>query len=102
MNKILKISLISLMGVVAVIAVVVAYVAATFDPNQYKPQLIQVVKDKTGRTLKLDGAIGLSFFPSIGAKLGKASLSERDSDKEFVGVDDLRISLKLLPLLCSS
>ena len=99
MNKILKISLISLMGVVAVIAVVVAYVAATFDPNQYKPQLIQVVKDKTGRTLKLDGAIGLSFFPSIGAKLGKASLSERDSDKEFVGVDDLRISLKLLPLL---
>jgi AsmA protein len=99
MNKILKISLISLAGLVAVVAAVVAYVAATFDPNQYKPQLIQAVKDKTHRTLKLDGAIGLSFFPSIGATLGKASLSERDSDREFAGVDNLRISLKLLPLL---
>jgi AsmA protein len=99
MNKILKISLISLAGIVAVIAAIAAYVAATFDPNQYKPQLIQAVKEKTQRTLKLDGAIGLSFFPSIGASLGKASLSERDSDKEFAGVDNLRISLKLLPLL---
>lgn len=99
MNKIVKISLLSLAGVVAVAVALAAYVAATFDPNQYKPQIVQAVKDKTQRNLKLDGEIKLSFFPDIGARLGKASLSERGSDKEFAGVDDLRVALKLLPLL---
>ncbi len=99
MNRIVKIFVLSLGGVVAVVAAIAAYVAATFDPNQYKPQIVQAVKDKTQRNLRLDGEIKLSFFPSIGAKLGKASLSERGSDKEFAGVDDLRVSLKLLPLL---
>jgi len=74
-------------------------VAATFDPNQYKPQIVQEVKDRTGRTLKLDGDIKLSLFPSIGATLGKASLSERASDKEFAGVGNFRVALKLMPLL---
>ena len=73
--------------------------AATFDPNQYKPQIVQEVKDRTGRTLKLDGDIKLSLFPSIGATLGKASLSERASDKEFAGVGNFRVALKLMPLL---
>lgn len=99
MNRIVKISLFSLAGVVAIVAALAAYVAATFDPNQYKPQIVQAVKDKTQRTLRLDGDIKLSFFPSIGASLGKVSLSERGSDREFAGVDDLRVALKLLPLL---
>ncbi len=81
------------------IAALTAYVAATFDPNQYKPQIVQEVKDRTGRTLKLDGDIKLSLFPSIGATLGKASLSERASDKEFAGVGNFRVALKLMPLL---
>lgn len=99
MNRIVKISLLALAGVVAVAVAIAAYVAATFDPNQYKPQIVQAVKDKTQRTLRLDGDIKLSFFPNIGATLGKASLSERGNDKEFAGVDDLRVSLKVLPLL---
>jgi AsmA protein len=99
MSRIIKISVLSLAGIFAILAAIAAYVAATFDPNQYKPQIVQAVKDKTQRNLRLDGEIKLSFFPNIGAKLGKASLSERGSDKEFAGVDDLRVALKLLPLL---
>lgn len=99
MNKIVKFVVLPLVGMIAVIAALAAYVAATFDPNQYKPQIVQEVHDKTGRTLKLDGDIKLSLFPSIGATLGKASLSERASDKEFAGVDDFRVALKLMPLL---
>src|SRR6185503_529450 len=78
---------------------VLAVVAATFDPNQYKPQIVQAVKEKTQRTLRLDGNIGLAFWPSIGAKVGKASLSERAADREFAAVEEVRVSLKLLPLL---
>src|SRR5687768_985825 len=99
MNKMVKFVVLPLVGVIVVIAALAAYVAATFDPNEYKPQIVQQVRDKTGRTLKLDGDIELSLFPSIGAKLGKASLSERASAKEFASVDDLRVALQLMPLL---
>ena len=97
--KILKYALLGLAGLLVLAGGVVAYIAATFDPNQYKPQLVQAVKDRTQRTLKLDGDISLSFWPSIGAKVGKASLSERGSEKEFAQIAEAHVSLKLLPLL---
>ncbi len=97
--KILKYTLFALGGLIVLAGVVLAIVAATFDPNQYKPQIVQAVKEKTQRTLRLDGNIGLAFWPGIGAKVGKASLSERASDREFAAVEEVRVSLKLLPLL---
>lgn len=99
MNKYLKYTLWSLFGVVALVAGAIAYVALTFDPNTYKPQIIQAVKDSKQRTLKLDGDIQLHFFPSVGASLGKVSLSEFQSEQEFARVESASISLKLLPLL---
>lgn len=98
MNKILKYGLLGT-GAVAGIAVAgAAYVAATFDPNDYKDQIIQAVKDSKQRDLRLDGKITLSFFPSIGANVGKVSLSEFNSDKQFAAIDSARVSLALLPL----
>ena len=76
-----------------------AYIAATFDPNAYKPQIIQLVQQHTQRTLRLDGDIKLALWPGIGADLGRLSLSERNSEKPFVAVEAARFSLKLLPLL---
>ncbi len=97
--KLVKYLLMAGGGLVLVVGGVVAYIAATFNPNSYKPQVIQMVKDKKQRDLKLDGDIKLKFWPSIGADLGKISLSEFKSDKEFAAVDSLRVSLKLMPLL---
>ena len=97
--KILKYALLAIGGLALLAGGLVAYIAATFDPNQYKPQIIQAVKDKTQRTLKLEGDVKLTFWPSIGASLGKASLSERGSEREFAAVDEARVFLKLMPLL---
>jgi AsmA protein len=97
--KILKYALLAAAGLVIVAGAILAYIAATFDPNQYKPTIVQAVKERTQRTLRLEGDIGLSFWPSIGAKIGKVSLSERGSEREFAAVEELRVSLKLLPLL---
>ena len=36
--------------------------AVTFNPNDYKPQIIQAVKDSRQRDLRLDSDIKLSFF----------------------------------------
>jgi len=99
MKPVVKYVLLATAAVVVLLIAAVAIFAATFDPNQYKPLLVQTVKDRTGRTLTLDGDIGIAFFPSLGAKIGKASLSEKGSDREFAGVDSLRVSVRLLPLL---
>ena len=98
MRKIVKEVLLSIAGLIVVLIGIAIYIAVTFDPNEYKPQIVQLVKDKTQRTLQL-GDIKLSFFPGIGVKLGALSLSEHNSDKEAVAVEGARVSLKLLPLL---
>ena len=99
MNKYLKYGLWSLGILLVLLASVVAYIALTFNPNDYKPQIIQSVKDSKQRTLKLDGDIKLHFFPSLGVSLSKVSLSEFQSEQEFVSVESASVSLKLLPLL---
>ena len=71
---------------------------AVFDPNDYKPQIVQLVKERTGRTLTISGDIRLKIFPKIGAAVGKTTLSERNSEKVFAGVDEAQVYVALIPL----
>lgn len=97
--KILKYTFLVVGAAVVLFGALAAYLAATFDPNAYKPEIIRLVKDKTQRTLKLDGDIRLAFWPSIGADLGRLSLSEAGGDKVFLSVEGARVSLAVMPLL---
>jgi len=99
MNKILKYGLLGTGAAVSIAVAGVAYVAATFDPNDYKDRIVKAVKDNTQRNLRLGGDIKLSFYPNIGASLEKVSLSEFRNDKEFAAIDSARVSLALMPLL---
>lgn len=96
--KILKYALLALAGIVALLAIAVVILIATFDPNKYKPELAAAVKDKTGRTLTIEGNLGLTVFPSIGIAVGKTSLSERGGSRIFARFDEARVSLALIPL----
>src|SRR3990172_4291792 len=86
-------------GLILLLIVVVAIVAATFDPNEYKPQIVNLVKERTGRTLTMDGKIGLTFFPKIGAEVERVALSEPNGTRPFAKVEQARGALALLPLL---
>src|SRR3989338_1342951 len=99
MNKTLKYALLGTSAIVGVAAAGAIYLAATFDPNDYKEQIIRAVKKSKQRDLRLDGNITLSFFPNIGANVGRVSLSEFNSEKQFAAIDSARVSLALLPLL---
>jgi AsmA protein len=79
--------------------VVVGFVAATFNPNDYKPLIIKMVQEKKHRSLSIPGEIKLTFFPKIGADLGEIRLSERDSPDQFASVKSARVSMALWPLL---
>lgn len=99
MKKFLKYSLFGLGGVIALLLLVVAIVAATFNPNDYKPLIIKLVKEKKERTLNIEGDIKLAFWPKIGANLGKVSISEHKSDQEFASIQSAQVALAVLPLL---
>lgn len=97
--KILKRVLLGLGVVLLLLIGVAVFVALTFDPNEYKPELVKLVKERTGRTLTIAGPIELKFFPKIGAGVKGVSLSEPNSEKIFAKIDEAAVALALLPLL---
>ncbi len=97
--KALRYAAIGLAALVVVIAVVIGVVIAKVDPNDYKPQIIELVKERTGRTLTLGGPIRLTFFPSVGAAVDKVALSGPGGQGSFASVSNARVAVKLLPLL---
>ena len=99
MKKPVKYLWLALGGVVAFLAAVVLVFALGFDPNRYKDGIERMARERTGRTLKLQGELKLAFFPSLGASVGGVTLSERGSSREFVALQSAQASVKLMPLL---
>jgi len=98
MNKLIKYILYGIGGIVLLALLVAGYFAATFNPNDYKDDIIKLVKEKKARTLTIDGDIRLSFWPKIGADLGKISISGHKSEAEFASVNSVKVALEVMPL----
>ena len=99
MKKTIKFASYGLGGLILLLGLVVAIFAATFNPNDYKQKIIDLVKDKKQRTLVIDGDISLSFWPKLGANLGKVSVSEHKGEKVFASINSAKIAVSLLPLI---
>jgi AsmA protein len=70
------------------------------DPNDYRDKISTLVKDNTGRDLKLDGNLELSVFPWLGIKTEGLSLSQPEGiEGNMLSVDTAQLRLKLTPLL---
>ncbi|MEX0637197.1 MAG: AsmA family protein [Burkholderiales bacterium] len=96
--KWLKYSLYAVGALLLLALAAVALVAATFDPNAYKGEIEKRVKEATGRTLKFHGDIEIAFWPALGAKVGKLTLSRRASEHDFASIDGAQVAVALLPL----
>lgn len=83
-----------------VLLALLAFVA-TFDANNYKPQIIDQVEQATGRDFKIDGDINLSLFPWIGLKVEGVSLGNEKGfkAKQFAAIKQLDVKINVLPLL---
>src|SRR5262249_49515568 len=55
----------------------------------------------TGRVLKIEGGLRVTLFPSLGVRAQKVSLANVAGGRarSFVSADDLRVAVRLLPLL---
>ncbi len=99
MNKYLKYGLAALAGTGFLIISLIVATSLLLNPNDYKPQIVQMVKEKNQRALTLAGDIKLAFFPKLGLDLGRVSLSEFKGEKEFAAVESARLYLSWWPLL---
>ena len=71
------------------------------SPERIKQELVARVQEATGRTLKIEGALDFTVFPALGVQAQKVSLSgpEGFGDKPFVALEELQVSVALMPLL---
>jgi len=101
MAKPLKIILSIIAAMVLLLIVAVFILPFVINPNDFKPEIIAAVKDKTGRELALDGELKLSLFPWAGISTEKIALSNAPGfqDRPFVTIEEGNIGIRLLPLL---
>ena len=93
-------------GAILGAGIVLVLIAAGFITSRpggdfIKARLAAAMQQQKQRTLKIDGALELSLWPTLGLKLGRLSLSERGSAEEFAAIDSVRLSVALQPLLSS-
>lgn len=90
-----------LFAALLVVMAAAAIFILTFDANRYKPDLVALVKQQTGRDLAVGGKIGLSVYPDIALKLEQVKLGNATgfSGETFASADHARVSVQLMPLL---
>lgn len=82
-----------------VVVAAAAFVAGRFDAPRLKAEAAKAMMESKQRTLKIDGELALSFWPNLGLRIGKVSLSEHGRPEEFASVEAARVSVAVLPLL---
>ena len=94
-------SLAGLMTVLLLLLLVATIFVITFDANHYKGQLIELVKQQTGRELSIDGDIALSVYPDIALTVQQVKLGNAAgfNASRFAAADSARVVVQLLPLL---
>ncbi|BDQ34666.1 AsmA family protein [Pseudodesulfovibrio portus] len=101
MGKAIK-TLLIIVGVLIVLFVAAAAIlVATVDPNDYKEQIAQAVKDNTGRELTFEGDIGFNFFPWLGLRVGSMALGNAKgfAPDEMLRITKAQASIQIMPLL---
>ncbi|MDJ0926152.1 MAG: AsmA family protein [Gammaproteobacteria bacterium] len=94
--------LVAVVGLLIFLVVVVAVIVVVmFDPNDYRDEIAAIVEKDTGRQLTIDGDLTLKLVPCCGIGIGRSNLSNPPGFEQtkFASVDEVRLGLRLLPLL---
>ena len=104
MKKLIKIIAGLVVVVIVLAAGLIAFVAISFDPNEYKQEIVDAVKEDTGRDLEIEGNIELTVFPWLGVTTGAVELSNAAgfTPDVFARTEKVSVRVKLMPLLSSS
>ncbi len=101
MRKSVKIIITALAAAILLLVLGAWYATSKVDPIQLTKLLSSSVKTATGRDLKINGPVTLSFFPGISVSAQRLSLSNAPwaSDPEMLTLRQIELDIKILPLL---
>ena len=101
MNRPLKFVLIGLGVIILLAATAVAVVLMTFDPNRYKSDIEAAVQQATGRTLTLNGRIGVALSLTPTLRVADVSFANPAgySRPQMASLQSLDLQIALLPLI---
>ena len=97
MGKIIKI----LIGLTVLVLVVITVAISIIDVNQYKDDIIQLVKENTGRSFEVGGRfeMALSLIPTVVVEDVRFGNAAWGSKPDMLHVDRFEVEVALLPLL---
>ena len=101
MGKLIKLLLGTTILIGLFLGVVVLAAVMYFDPNDHKDRIIAKVEEETGRQLKLEGDINLSYYPWLGLEVSGVTLGNAEGfgDAPFIHADVVALRIKTMPLL---
>lgn len=90
-------------GLLIVVFIVVYAVLMSYDFNQFKPTIIEEVKEATGRDLTLGGDIKLkvSLSPTLVVEQVALSNAKWGSQPQMISAKRVEVRIELIPLLSS-
>ena len=97
MSKSLKIIFLAVSGFVALLIFIAVALVVFVDANAYKPHLEATASAALGREVRIDGRLGISFFPSLLLTLRDVHILNRGAD--IVTTKEAGIEVDLLSLL---
>jgi AsmA protein len=82
-----------------ILAAVALYVF--FDPNDFREEISNSVKNQTGRDLTIEGDISLDIFPWLAVEVGKANLGNAPGfgNDPMASFERASFSVRLLPVI---
>lgn len=101
MGRILKFFLAGVAALVALLVLAAVSFLLLFDPNDFRDNIADAVRDKTGRELLIEGDLDVSLFPWLAIEMGKTTLGNAEGfgTEPFVSFDRARLSVRVMPLL---
>lgn len=101
MGKILKYFLYGVAALVVLLVAAAVSFSLLFEPNDFRDNIADGVRDATGRELVIEGDLDVSLFPWLAIELGRTQLGNAEGfgDEPFVSFDKARLSVRVLPLL---
>lgn len=101
MNRFLKWLLLAFGALVLLLVALAVLAALLIDPNAYRAQLAALVEQQTGRELRIEGDMSLTFFPWLGLEIGRLELGNAPGfgPEPFAALDRAVVRVAVWPLL---
>ncbi len=88
-------------GIVVLSVIAIAGFVYTFDANQYKDEIAELVESVTDRPISIAGDMDISIYPWIGIKINDVTIENAAgfSNRTFATIGQFDVRIKMLPLL---